>query len=216
VKGASSLEGARQNLVAVIEREATGLATAMDSAARRHGLVFGGTDFSPAPYPEEERSLGAALEALGVGAVGGRGSLFAAAFPAECAGRARFPHCGFSGLMFPVLEDAALARGAAEGLLTVGDLLLYSAVCGAGLDTLPLPGDVSLEELAGILLDVAALAVRLDKPLTARLMPLPGLAAGDRVTFDFPYFADSRVMATKGVGAGGLLAGREIIVLQAR
>lgn len=215
VKGASSLKGARQNLVAAIEREAAGLATAMEAIAGQHGLVFGGIDFSLAPYPEEERSLGTALEALGVGVVGGHGSLFGAAFLAECVGRALFPRCGFSGLMFPVLEDASLARRAAEGLLTVGDLLLYSAVCGAGLDTLPLPGDVSLEELAGILLDVAALAVRLDKPLTARLMPLPGLAAGDRVTFDFPYFADSRVMASKGVGAGGLLAGREMIVLQA-
>jgi hypothetical protein len=49
-----------------------------------------------------------------------------------------------------------------------------------------------------ILLDVAALAARLNKPLTARLMPLPGLQAGDPVTFDFPYFAPSRVMSLKG------------------
>jgi hypothetical protein len=50
------------------------------------------------------------------------------------------------------------------------------------------------------------LASRLNKPLTARLMPLPGLAAGDDVTFDFPYFADSRVMGIAGSGVDGLLA----------
>ena len=49
------------------------------------------------------------------------------------------------------------------------------------------------------------LASRLNKPLTARLMPLPGLAAGDPVTFDFPYFADSKVMAIAGTGIEGLL-----------
>jgi uncharacterized protein (UPF0210 family) len=39
-----------------------------------------------------------------------------------------------------VLEDAILAQRAAEGTLTIKDLLLYSAVCGTGLDTVPLPG----------------------------------------------------------------------------
>jgi hypothetical protein len=133
---------------------------------------------------------------------------------ADCVNRADFPRCGFSGLMFPVLEDGTLARRAAEGILQVNDLLLYSAVCGAGLDTVPLPGDIGVDELAGILLDLAALAVRLDKPLTARLMPLPELTAGDPVTFDFPYFADSRVMSTKGLGLAGLLIGQERISLQ--
>jgi hypothetical protein len=43
-------------------------------------------------------------------------------------------------------------------------------------------------------MDLAALAVRLDKPLTARLMPIPGKKAGDPTNFNFDYFANSRVM----------------------
>jgi hypothetical protein len=39
------------------------------------------------------------------------------------------------------------------------------------------------------------------------LMPLPGKAAGDEVHFNFPYFADSRVLALPNVPLGGLLAG---------
>jgi hypothetical protein len=85
-----------------------------------------------------------------------------------------------------------------------------------GLDTVPLPGDISRESLAGILLDVAALAVRLNKPLTARLMPMPGLAAGDPIHFDFPYFADSRVMASPGQGIGGLLQRLEKLEIEPR
>ena len=111
--------------------------------------------------------------------------------------------------MLPVLEDATLAARSREGLFTVNDLLLYSAVCGTGLDTVPLPGDVSEEELAGILLDVATLALRLDKPLTARLMPIPGAKAGDLTEFDFPYFANGRVLDVKGFGSRRLFrAGR--------
>jgi uncharacterized protein (UPF0210 family) len=211
---AKTLVEARTSLLAAIEGEATRLVRVAGQLAGRQNLVFGGIDFSLAPFPDAERSLGAALEALGVPAVGAHGTLFAAAFLADCVNRADFPRCGFSGLMLPVLEDATLAHRAAERILTINDLLLYSAVCGAGLDTVPLAGDVPEEELVGILLDLAALAARLDKPLTARLMPLPGLSAGDPVTFDFPYFADSRVMATKGLQAKGILQGQERIDLR--
>jgi uncharacterized protein (UPF0210 family) len=75
-----------------------------------------------------------------------------------------------------------------------------------GLDTIPLPGDVGAATLAGLLLDVAALSARLRKPLVARLMPLPGLAAGDATSFDFEYFASSRVMALQNTELGGPLA----------
>jgi uncharacterized protein len=44
-------------------------------------------------------------------------------------------------------------------------LLAYSAVCGTGLDTVPLPGDVSEEQLARILGDVAALAWKMAQAL---------------------------------------------------
>ena len=60
--------------------------------------------------------------------------------------------------MLPVLEDYTLAQRAAQGVLSVKDLLLYSAVCGTGLDTVPLPGDSSQEQLSALLLDVAALS----------------------------------------------------------
>jgi hypothetical protein len=132
---------------------------------------------------------------MGVPRTGLHGSLAAAAILTEIIERARFPRAGFSGLFLPVLEDALLAQRAAEGTLTVKDLLLYSAVCGTGLDTLPLPGDTTADQIAALLLDLAALALRLDKPLTARLMPIPGKQAGDPTNFDFDYFAPSRVMA---------------------
>jgi hypothetical protein len=113
--------------------------------------------------------------------------------------------------MLPVLEDSILAQRAAEGHLKIADLLTFSAVCGTGLDTVPLPGDVSSDALASVLIDTAALALRLDKPLTARLMPLPGKQAGDKTGFDFEYFANSRVMQPPHGPLSKLLAGDEVI-----
>jgi len=118
--------------------------------------------------------------------------------------------------MLPVLEDATLAARAADGSLTIKDLLLYSAVCGTGLDTVPLPGEVTLGQLTAILLDLAALALRLDKPLTARLMPIPGKVAGDPTGFDFPFFANSRVLALKADPLSGHLSGNESFSLEPR
>ncbi len=207
IEAATTLDEARANLVTAIETAAAQIVPVAEQMAAEFGLRFSGLDFSLAPYPTDDKSLAGAMEALGLAHVGAPGGLFAAAFITEAIDRAAFPRTGFSGLMLPVLEDSVLAHRAAAGEVTLRDLLSYAAVCGVGLDTVPLPGDIDEATLAGILLDVAALSARLRKPLVARLMPLPGLAAGDPVTFDFPYFADSRVMGVAGGGPGGLLHG---------
>src|SRR6266487_2564444 len=92
---------------------------------------------------------------------------------------------GYSGLMLPPLEDSVLAQGWSEGAYRIDALLAYSAVCGTGLDAIPLPGDVSQQQLERIIGDVASLAVKWHKPLTARLIPAPGKKAGERTDFDF-------------------------------
>jgi len=46
--------------------------------------------------------------------------------------------------MLPVMEDKRLAQRWAENTYGIDSVLAYSAVCGTGLDTVPLPGDVSM------------------------------------------------------------------------
>jgi hypothetical protein len=107
--------------------------------------------------------------------------------------------------LFVTVNVTHQATGAIDGDATWGsDLLQWSALCGTGLDTVPLPGDVGQNTLAALLFDVAALALRLNKPLSARLMPISGKAAGDLVHFDFAYFTDSRVLSPGREGAPGL------------
>jgi uncharacterized protein (UPF0210 family) len=107
--------------------------------------------------------------------------------------------------MMPVLEDSVLAQRASSGHIGIERLLLASAVCGLGLDTVPLSGDISAGTLGAIILDMATLAVRLDKPLSARLFPVPGTRAGDAVSWDTPYFSPSVAMGTLEATATGVL-----------
>jgi uncharacterized protein (UPF0210 family) len=209
---AKSIAEGRSNLISEIEQHAKRLTEVAESLKCK----FGGIDFSLAPFPTEMQSLGTAFEKLCVQKIGLHGSLLAAAILTEAIERANFMHTGFSGLMMPVLEDATLARRAAEGTLTVKDVLLYSAVCGTGLDTIPLPGDTTSERLVPLLLDLCALALRLDKPLTARLMPIPTKKAGDETNFDFAFFAPSRVMALEAEGLTRAFSGTETFHLASR
>ena len=107
--------------------------------------------------------------------------------------------------MLPVCEDAGLAAAADAGRISIQTLLHYSAVCGCGLDTVPVPcatadlpaaeREALLGATAATVLDTAALAYRLDKPLSVRLLPVPGVAAGQPTAFDSPYLLNCRTMA---------------------
>ncbi len=199
----------RDRIVQGIEDQATTVTQITDRICREHAVRFLGVDFSLAPYPEDLRSIGTAIEAMGTTSVGQPGSLAAIAFLADCLDEALFMRTGFCGLFLPVLEDTVLSTRAAQGTLSVYDLLLYSTVCGTGLDTIPLAGDVSPDAMAALLIDLGALGLRHHKPLTARLLPIPGKKVGDDVRFDFPYFSDCKVMNLDAEPLAGLLGGEE-------
>jgi len=211
---AETVEAGCRTLTAEIERHAQALERI--ASTRLWHIPFDGIDFSLAPSPDDAHSLGNAVEKMGVPRIGWHGSLAAAALLTGAIDQADFTHAGFSGFMQPVLEDSILARRAAEGTLTVKDALLYSAVCGTGLDTVPLPGDTTAAQLTPLLLDLSALALRLGKPLTARLMPIPGKSAGDPTNFDFAFFANSRVMRLDSESLRSPLTEDQVIPLRPR
>ena len=212
---ATTLEDGRSVLISQITEHGQAISKIANSLIS-NPLDFGGIDFSLAPFPDDAHSLGNAVEKLGVPKIGQHGSLAAAAILTEAVDRADFPHTGFSGFMQPVLEDSVLAKRAAEGTLTIKDALLYSAVCGTGLDCVPLPGNTTAEQIMPLLLDLCALALRLDKPLTARLMPIPGKAAGDPTNFDFGFFENSKVMKLESEKLTNSLSGNESFQLSTR
>jgi len=160
--------------------------------AERERRQYLGIDTSPAPA--KDRSIAAAIEALTRKPFGESGTLEACSAITAALKSVSVRTCGYSGLMLPVLEDPLLAQRAGENRYTIRDLLLFSSVCGTGLDVVPIAGDTSAEGIAALLRDVAALSARLRKPLSARLFLVPDKKAGEIARFTDPLLTDSVVM----------------------
>ncbi len=213
---AKTLARAKKSLLDGIEKHARTLQRLCKDLSKNFHTRFMGFDFSLAPFPEDMSSIAKAMESLGISAFGNAGSLAAAAFLTSTLDEGRWKKIGFNGLMLPVLEDNLLAQRASEDSLTLKDLVMYSAVCGTGLDTVPLPGEITSGQVAAILLDIAALATRLNKQLTARLMPVPGKRAGEMTEFTFEYFANGRIMEPYAQPLNGLFKTKETFKLRSR
>ncbi len=153
------------------------------------GWQYLGLDLSPAPL--KDASIAAAFERFTGARIGSPGSLTVASLVTQALRSISVKQAGYNGLMLPVLEDSRLAQRWSEGALKLDDLLAYSAVCGTGLDVVPLPGDVTVQQLERIIGDVATLAVRLRKPLSVRLLPVAGKKAGERTDFDSPFLVNA-------------------------
>src|ERR1700758_635427 len=159
--------------------------------ASRHGWTFMGVD--PTPAPLADVSIGGAIEAFTGAEFGASGTMTAALIITTAVKAVPVKQIGYSGLMVPVMEDKRLAQRWAESAYNIDDLLAYSSVCGTGLDTIPLPGDVSLDQLNRIFSDVASLAVKWNKTLSARLQPIPGRKPGDRTDYDDPFLFNTTI-----------------------
>jgi len=166
------------------------LARTLAEQGKRH---YFGIDTSPAPG--RDSSIGQALETLTDQPFGSASTLQACAAVTAAIKSVAVMTCGYCGLMLPILEDPILAERVTEGRVKISDLLLYSTVCGTGLDVVPVPGDASPQDLARVIGDVATLSVRLKKPLSARLFPVPGKKAGEHVEFADPLLCSSNVMS---------------------
>ena len=161
--------------------------------ASRHGWTFMGVD--PTPAPLADVSIGAAIEAFTGAKFGSSGTMTAALIVTTAVKAVPVRQIGYSGLMVPVMEDKLLARRWSEGTFDTDALLAYSAVCATGIDTVPLPGDVSEAQLMRIYGDVASLAWKWHKPLAARLQPVAGRRAGEETDFRDPYLFNTRIHA---------------------
>jgi uncharacterized protein len=158
---------------------------------QQSGWKYDGIDVSPAPL--KEISIGGAIEKFYGVPLGSSGTLTVAAIITRALKEIPVTRTGYSGLMLPVLEDSVIAQRWTEGHLTMDSLLSYSAVCGTGLDTIPLPGDVTDDQLVRILGDVASLSVKWHKPLSARLLPIAGKKAGDVTELDDPFLVNAKI-----------------------
>jgi uncharacterized protein (UPF0210 family) len=190
-KNAPDLATARRRLMDALSKEAFGIEAEAGRVDTDTGWTYMGIDLSPAPL--KDISIGAAIENLTTQPLGSSGTLTAAATITAAIRDIQVKQTGYSGLMLPILEDSRLAQRWSEGRLSIDALLSYSAVCGTGLDTVPLPGDISAEQLSLIIGDMASLAVKWHKPLSARLFPVLGKNAGDVTELDSQFLVNATI-----------------------
>ncbi len=194
-KQAGNISRARLHLKTILENAYRDIEVLASDFSKDGHIIFDGIDVSISSSIHEHESIAYAFEYLNHGTFGEPGTLSIARIITETLQSLPVKKTGYCGLMLPVLEDHGLSTRNVQGHLSITKLLLYSSVCGTGLDTIPLPGDIPVEILYRILLDVASLSIKLQKPLSARLMPIPGKKAGDKTAFAFPYFRNSTILS---------------------
>ena len=167
----------------------------------RTGLKFYGIDSSLAPFPDGSDSVALLMESLGLDSFGSSGTLFFTSFMTNIINSAfeksQAQKVGFNGVMYSVLEDDYLALAVKNKKLSIDSLLLYSTVCGCGIDMVPVPGNIFIEEISSLILDTAALSITLKKPLGTRILPIPGKNANELTDFNYDFLVDTRVMEIK-------------------
>ncbi|HKD02927.1 MAG TPA: DUF711 family protein [Terriglobales bacterium] len=183
------IAAAENALAAELARYATECEQIAREIEKRSGWTYAGLD--PTPAPAGDISIADAIEKFTGSRFGSSGTMTAAAMITRAVKSVPVKQVGYAGLMVPVLEDGRLARRWSEGAFHIDSLLAYSAVCGTGFDTVPLPGEISEDQLARIIGDMASLAFKWKKPLSARLLPVAGKKPGDKTEFHNPHLVDA-------------------------
>lgn len=196
VKDAPDLTTAQRRLLDMFFQHASDVENLALRVDRERGWTYLGLDLSPAPG--KEASIGQAIESISKQPFGASGTLSAVGVITSALKGIGLRRTGYSGLMLPILEDPVLAERWSAGLVSLDALVSYSAVCGTGLDTVPLPGDVTVDQLARIIGDVATLSMKWNKPLSARLLPIAGRLAGQQTDFADPSLINGTIQPLSG------------------
>ncbi len=156
-------------------------------ASQRLNVPFGIVDLSLAPTPTVGDSVAHILEEMGLERTGTHGTTAALALLNDAVkkgGVMASSHVGgLSGAFIPVSEDIGMIEAAEVGALTLDKLEAMTCVCSVGLDMIAVPGATSAATLSAISADEAAIGVVNNKTTAVRVIPAPGKAAFDHVSF---------------------------------
>ena len=164
---------------------------------------YKGIDASLAPFPDKFVSVVDILHKLGLDEIGASGSFFYTSVLTDMIKNMlkenNIKSVGFNGVMYSLLEDHLLCEANNRKMMSINQFIAYSTMCGCGLDMVPVPGNILIEELASIILDTAAISLKLDKPLGVRVLPIPNKDTNEYTQFDMDFLTNTRVMNLKNM-----------------
>ena len=166
---------------------------------------FSGIDISLAPFPtERDNSVGQLIELIGAEKFGNASTLFFVGYLTNILktiiNETGIKPTGFNGVMFSLLEDNHLGRANDSHGFSIDSLISYSAICGCGIDMVPVPGDIFEEEIGSLMLDIASISNILSKPLGVRLLPIPMKRENEFTDFSHDFLHNTRILSVKNGG----------------
>ncbi len=155
--------------------------------AENLGIPFGIVDISLAPTTAAGDSVANIIEAFGIESVGAHGSTLAVALLMDAVKKggamASGNVGGLSGTFIPISEDTGMINAVKKGLLSLDKLEALTSVCSVGLDMFAIPGDTPASTINAIIADELAIGVINNKTTAVRVIPVPGMKAGESVDF---------------------------------
>lgn len=155
--------------------------------AENLGIPFGIVDISLAPTTAAGDSVANIIEAFGIESVGAHGSTLAVALLMDAVKKggamASGNVGGLSGTFIPISEDTGMINAVKNGFLSLDKLEALTSVCSVGLDMFAIPGDTPDSTINAIIADELAIGVINNKTTAVRVIPVPGMKAGESVDF---------------------------------
>jgi uncharacterized protein (UPF0210 family) len=172
-----------------------------ETVSEKLNIIYNGQDISLSPYPDENISVIDILNLLGIKNFGSNGTQFLTSYLTsilkETIKEYNLKSVGFNGVMYSLLEDKLMCKANDKKDFSIDSVILYSTVCGCGLDMLPLPYNTSKLEIASMILDVATTAIKLNKPLGVRVLPIPSKITGDYTDLKLDFLTNTKIPEVK-------------------
>lgn len=171
---------------------------------RRAGgqFAYGGQDISLAPYPNATDSIAILMEKLGLAAFGRAGTATLTSrltrLLKSAIRQTGVRSTGFNGVMFSPLEDRGISRSMAVRPLDMASFMLWSTLCGCGVDMIPVPGNVDARSIGALYADVATLSRQHAKPLGVRILPIPDRRVNQLTQFNHDFLVNTPIVDMGG------------------
>lgn len=205
-KSKASLDKIQSELTSALEK----ICYTVDSIGCRleekmgHSFTYRGMDISLSPFPDDIHSIAHLIELLGPDHFGNLGTASAIAFFTRIIKHVLATtsvRCiGFNGVMISPLEDKGMAERLKNNPIEMENFLLYSTVCGCGIDMIPIEGTTLSSSLATLYQDTWTLSSVHNKPLGVRVLPVPAGRINELTTFNHDFLVNTRIMGLRGTG----------------
>tara|TARA_B100000900_G_C20589902_1_gene721178 strand:- start:67 stop:1257 length:1191 start_codon:yes stop_codon:yes gene_type:complete len=169
---------------------------------KKNKINYLGMDNSLAPIPDKKtNSVANLIEEIGKFKFGSNGTVFITALLTKTIkkliDKTKIKSIGFNGVMYSVLEDEILCKRFKERTYDYNSLTLYSTVCGCGNDMIPVPGNISVDEISSKIIDTLRISNKLDKPLGVRLLPIPEKESFEDTDFNTDFLINTSVFPSE-------------------